>query len=84
MTPIAAEIARGTADKPLLYEFEKKVEDRYTQELLHHCQKGMRSKEMRKQDEMGIFGIGTDWAKVKKIEEERIPSCDELKKLGFK
>lgn len=82
--PIAAEIARGSAEKPLLYEFEKKVEDRYTQELLHHCQKGMRNKEMRKQDEVGIFGIGTDWAKVKKIEEERIPSCDELKKLGFK
>ncbi|KAF8347870.1 hypothetical protein F5887DRAFT_669752 [Amanita rubescens] len=39
-------------------------------------------KERRKEAEVGIFGIGTDWEKVREIEQEKVESCEELKRLG--
>jgi len=80
--PIGAELARDKTGGPLLKTFERKIERDYTQSLLNDCRRGMRRKETRKEEEVGIFGIGTDWNKVKGIEEERIPSCDELRSLG--
>ena len=36
-----------------------------------------------KNQEVGLFGLGTDWEKVRRINDEPIPSCDELRKLGL-
>lgn len=82
--PIAAELARtGKRSGPDLQRFEGNVERAYTQELVGLCQRGLDSKERRKDREVGLFGIGTDWEKVKRIEEEKIESCDELRRLGL-
>ena len=83
--PIAAEVARSQEKKggPELNRFEKNVERAYTSELYAACQTGLDMKERRKDREVGLFGIGTDWDKVKKIEAEPIESCNELKRLGL-
>lgn len=83
--PIAAELARNDkkAGGPELRKFEGNVERAYTQELYSQCQRGMDRKERLKEQEVGLFGIGTDWDKVKRIDAERIESCDELRRLGF-
>ena len=39
-------------------------------------------KERRKEREIGLFGIGTDWEKVKAIEAEEVPSCEEYKRVA--
>lgn len=69
---------RGAA----LTKFESSVERIYTQDLYGQCQRGIDRKERLREQEVGLFGIGTDWEKVKKIEQEVVESCEELKRLG--
>ncbi|KAI0630557.1 hypothetical protein C8Q77DRAFT_1063013 [Trametes polyzona] len=82
--PIAAELARNdNKPGPQLRKFETNVERAYTQDLFAQCQRGLDRKQRRKDQEVGLFGIGTDWDKVRKIDEEPIESCDKLKSLGL-
>ncbi|KAF5383848.1 hypothetical protein D9615_003657 [Tricholomella constricta] len=67
---------------PALAKFENTVDRAYTQDLYAQCQRGMERKERAKEQEVGIFGIGTDWEKVRAIEKEVVESCEELKRLG--
>lgn len=88
---IGAELARegakaSTALKsrgPGLKKFEDSVDQVYTRDLYTQCQRGVDRKNRLKENEIGLFGIGTDWEKVKKIEQEPIESCEELKRLGI-
>ncbi|TRM65604.1 hypothetical protein BD626DRAFT_489299 [Schizophyllum amplum] len=70
--------ARG----PALRRFESSVDTQWTKEIYAQCQRGVDMKERRKEREIGLFGIGTDWQKVKAIEEEEIPSCEEYKRIA--
>jgi len=82
--PIAAELARNENKAgPELRRFEKNVEQVYTQDLYAQCQRGLDRKQSRKDAEIGVFGIGTDWEKVKRIQEEPVESCEQLKKMGL-
>ncbi|GJE91274.1 DnaJ-domain-containing protein [Phanerochaete sordida] len=82
--PIAAELARTERKPgPELKKFESNVERAYTSDLYARCQRGVDQKERRKNLEVGMFGIGTDWEKVRRIDAEPIESCDELRKLGL-
>ena len=81
--PIAAELARNDKHTPQLHKFEHNIERAYTQELYGQCQRGLDRKQRRKDQEVGVFGIGTDWEKVKKIEQEPIESCDKLRQMGL-
>jgi DnaJ family protein B protein 12 len=67
---------------PALHKFEHTIERVYTQDRYADCQRGVDRKERLKEQEIGLFGIGTDWEKVKKIEQEVVESCEELKRLG--
>lgn len=82
--PIAAELARNeNRPGPELRKFEKTVEQVYTQDLYTQCQRGLDRKASRRDAEIGVFGIGTDWGKVKRIEEERVESCERLREMGL-
>ena len=78
-------VVRGKGKKrgPALRKFEDTVERHYTQELYSRCQRGIDRKQREKEAEVGIFGIGTDWDKVRKIDSEVIESCEELKRFGL-
>jgi DnaJ family protein B protein 12 len=41
------------------------------------------SKQRRKDQAIGFFGIGADWEKVKQIEAETVESCETLKAMGL-
>jgi DnaJ family protein B protein 12 len=41
------------------------------------------SKQRRKDEALGFFGIGADWEKVKQIEAETVESCETLKRMGL-
>ncbi|KAF8074828.1 hypothetical protein FPV67DRAFT_600364 [Lyophyllum atratum] len=78
-----ANTAEKTAKRgPALTKFESIVDRAYTQDLYANCQRGMERKERAKEQEVGIFGIGTDWEKVRAIEQQVVESCEELKRLG--
>ncbi|KAI0741605.1 hypothetical protein C8Q80DRAFT_1260177 [Daedaleopsis nitida] len=82
--PIAAELARSdNKPGPQLRKFESNVERAFTTDLYSQCQRGTDRKERRKDQEIGIFGIGTDWEKVKRIDQEPIESCDKLREMGL-
>ncbi|KAI0832066.1 hypothetical protein BC628DRAFT_1310554 [Trametes gibbosa] len=82
--PIAAELARNdNKPGPQLRKFEGNVERAYTQDLFAQCQRGLDRKQRQKDQEVGLFGIGTDWAKVRNIDAEPIESCNKLKSLGL-
>jgi len=74
---------KGKHRGPALKKFEDTVERVYTQDLYAQCQRGVDRKQRAKDAEFGIFGIGVDWDEVKKIENEVIVSCEELKRLGL-
>jgi DnaJ family protein B protein 12 len=84
---IGVELAREGAKAspktrgPALKKFEDSVDQVYTRDLYVQCQRGVDRKNRLKENEIGVFGIGTDWEKVKKIEQEPIESCEELKRL---
>ncbi|EAU90500.2 endoplasmic reticulum protein [Coprinopsis cinerea okayama7 len=73
---------KGKKRGPAMTKFEDNVEGIYTHDLRVQCHRGRERLERLRDAEIGIFGIGTDWEKVKKIESEVIPSCEELKRLG--
>jgi len=83
---IAADlVAQGSGSQRasgVLRRFEGHVEKVYTQELYSQCQRGLERKERKKNAEIGLLGIGTDWDRVREIEQERVESCEELKRLG--
>ncbi|KAG1834093.1 hypothetical protein EV424DRAFT_1362678 [Suillus variegatus] len=80
---IAADIAGGTHRRgSALSRFEGQVEQVYTNTLYNDCQHGVDRRQRRRDAEVGLFGVGTDWEKVKAIEAEKIDSCEELKRLG--
>jgi len=78
-------VVRGKGKKrgPALRKFEDTVERLYTQDLYSRCQRDTDRKQREKEAEVGIFGFGTDWEKVRKIDSEVIESCEELKRLGL-
>ncbi|KAF7370545.1 J domain-containing protein [Mycena sanguinolenta] len=47
------------------------------------AKRGHDRKMREKDNEVGLFGIGTDWKKVEQIEKRVVPSCEELKRLGL-
>ena len=79
---IAADLAaeKGFRGKAIA-TFESNVERVYKQALLSQCQVAMARKERRRDEEIGFLGFGTDWEKVKAIEEEKVESCEELRRL---
>jgi DnaJ family protein B protein 12 len=80
---IAADIAGGTHRRgSALSRFEGQVEQVYTNTLYGDCQRAVDRRQRRRDAEIGLFGVGTDWEKVKAIEAEKIDSCEELKRLG--
>lgn len=81
---IAAELAAGQYRRgSALSRFESNIEQVYTQNLYTQCQRDVNRRERRKEAEIGFFGVGTDWEKVKRIEAETFASCEELKRLGL-
>ena len=78
-------VVRGKGKKrgPALRKFEDTVDRLYTQDLYSRCQRGIDRKQRDKEAEIGIFGIGTNWDKVRKIDSEVIESCEELKRFGL-
>jgi DnaJ family protein B protein 12 len=86
--PIAAEIARsgqsdGPQSVPSLRRFEENVDQAFTRETYAVCQRGLDSKQRRKEQALGFFGIGADWEKVKQIDAETVESCETLKQMGL-
>lgn len=80
---IAADLAAGQYRRgSALSRFESNIEQVYTQNLYTQCQRDVNKRERRKEAEIGFFGIGADWEKVKSIEAETFASCEELKRLG--
>ena len=77
--------AKGKAKRrgPGLNKFEATVERVYTTDLYAQCQRGVDRKQRARDAELGIFGFGVDWEKVRKLESEVVPSCEELKRLGL-
>jgi DnaJ family protein B protein 12 len=80
---IAADIAGGAQRRgSALSRFEGQVDQTYTNTLYGDCQRAVDRRQRRRDAEIGLFGVGTDWEKVKAIEAEKIDSCEELKRLG--
>lgn len=82
--PIAAEIARDDTKRgPQLSRFEDNVEKAFTRDLISQCQFAIDRKHRRKEELIGLFGIGTDWEKVREIDKEPLEACDRLKQFGL-
>jgi len=68
---------------PGLRRFEENVDQAFTRETYSVCQRGLDSKQRRKDQAVGFFGIGADWEKVKQIDAETVESCETLKRMGL-
>ena len=84
--PIAVDLAaaqKTNSQAKLLDKFERTVERQYTTSLYHSCQREMDRKERRKEAKSGFLGIGADLDAIKRIDEEKVESCEELRRLGI-
>ena len=68
---------------PALQRFDENVDRAFKQETYAECQRGLDSKQRRKDQAFGLFGIGADWEKIKQIEAETVESCERLKAMGL-
>ncbi|KAI0272507.1 DnaJ domain-containing protein [Gloeopeniophorella convolvens] len=85
--PISAELARsqkeeGKATSAALRQFEESVNHAFKQEMWSKCQRGMDSQRRRKDQAMGFFGLGADWDRVRAIDQEKVESCETLRRMG--
>lgn len=73
-----AKVKRG----PNMAKLEDTIERTYISDVWNQCRRAQDRKERAKEAEVGLFGIGTDWEKVRRIDSEVIESCVELDRLG--
>lgn len=64
-------------------QFEKSIEVHWVRKLQNECQYYKEIRETKKRNLMGFLGIGADWEAIKKLDQERIESCDGLRELGY-
>lgn len=84
--PISEELAKvangkGDGRTSLLNRFDRNVEQTYKEQIYMSCQRDQERQQRRKEQKMGFLGIGADLEGIKAIEAEKIPSCEELKRL---
>ncbi|GAA97670.1 uncharacterized protein L969DRAFT_49370 [Mixia osmundae IAM 14324] len=66
-----------------LRRFEETIEENYIHMLQVRCQREMEDRTERIQREKGLFGIGADWAKIRKMQQERSLHCQKLRAAGY-
>ena len=69
--------------RPYLH-FEQNIEQSYLQRLQNMCQNEMLIRNERLSRARGFLGLGADWEEVKKLEAQRLESCDKLRSLGYR
>jgi DnaJ family protein B protein 12 len=67
-----------------LAQFERKVEKRYLELRYDTCARAIERRERAMDAKRGLFGIGADWDGIKKLKEERIEACEEVKRWGVR
>ena len=67
-----------------LARFELKIEKRYLELRYEVCARAIDRRERMIDAKRGLFGIGADWEGIKKLKEERIEACDEVKRWGVR
>lgn len=72
------------ADRRTLARFEVKVEKRYLELRYDTCARAIERRERAVDAKRGLFGIGADWDGIKKLKEERIEACEEVKRWGVR
>ncbi|KAG0152529.1 hypothetical protein CROQUDRAFT_649963 [Cronartium quercuum f. sp. fusiforme G11] len=64
-------------------KFEQGVENAWVRKLQSECHYAREIRDSKKRNAMGFLGIGADWEAIRKLDAERIPSCDGLRDLGY-
>ncbi|MBW0546716.1 hypothetical protein O181_086431 [Austropuccinia psidii MF-1] len=64
-------------------KFEQSIEHTWIRKLQYDCQTQKEQKDNKKRNMMGFLGLRADWDAIRKLDAERIPSCDALKELGY-
>lgn len=67
-----------------LARFELKVEKRYLELRYDMCARAIERRERAIDAKRGVFGIGADWEGIKKLKEEKIEACEEVKRWGVR
>lgn len=71
-------------DRRTLARFDLKVEKRYLELRYDTCARAIERRERAMDAKRGVFGIGADWDGIKKLKEERIEACEEVKRWGVR
>lgn len=67
-----------------LARFELKVEKRYLELRYDMCARAIERRERAIDAKRGVFGIGADWEGIKKLKEEKVEACEEVKRWGVR
>lgn len=67
-----------------LKQFDRTVEHTWAQYVNRICEAKKSDKDRRIQKETGFLGIGADFDKIRSIQREVVPECDELHRLGYR
>ncbi|CDZ97232.1 Molecular chaperone (DnaJ superfamily) [Phaffia rhodozyma] len=61
---------------------EQEVELGYVKQLNSRCNADHERKQREIERHSGFFGVGADWEKVKNTQQQKLESCEELKRFG--
>ena len=67
-----------------LARFELKIEKRYLELRYEVCARAIERRERTIDAKRGLFGIGADWEGIKRLKEERIEACEEVRRWGVR
>jgi len=82
--PIGVDLVQSKSARPSsLEKFERTVEQQYKEQMYYSCRQELERKQRRKEQHYGFFGIGVDEEAIRKIEAEKVESCEELKRFGY-
>jgi DnaJ homolog subfamily B member 12 len=71
-------------DRRALARFELKIEKRYLELRYDMCARAIERRERAMDAKRGLFGIGADWEGIKKLKEEKIEACEEVRRWGVR
>jgi len=71
-------------DRRTLARFELKVEKLYLELRYDMCARAIERRQRTIDVKRGVFGFGADWEGIKKLKEERIEACEEVKQWGVR
>ncbi|KAF8575210.1 DnaJ-domain-containing protein [Ramaria rubella] len=72
-------VAKAGSSSRQLSQFERSIEKYWHSQMVHKCEREIDVRDRKIEANSGWLGVGADWEAVKKLRQEKLESCEQLK-----